>query len=544
MRHASSCTQCRSRKKRCIALRLGQSCTSCSQKRWKCDLAGPSRPTSINSTQNGRPLPRAARRAERTMAPAGPKTASDVQQSDAALPPDSVCNELIDLYFDLIDEKQLLPFHRATFIAAQRAGQIPHFIVLAMIALMACFSEHSYFESIHPWHRARPWFKSALQAFNARSELIDLASLQASILLSIVALAEGSSAQKALLTSQAICMVRMLRLPENLNPDPIRREVEIRIFWGMWMMENWHAARVVIPKQLVTKLTFKSLLEGEAFRNMRPADPAEQYAETRINALGLRSSGLWTWMIPLSKFYNQVMQLNDELVENTISDNEIHQRVSEISDDIDTYLRDLPSHIQHTPENRERYSGRGLGREFTILQLNYHHQCQMLFYQFLNKKQGDSEERIDHEAAMYDDRCKAHAAALGEVTWNTNSRSVSQCLWSPVNGHLLVVSSSVLNYTLMFDADEASITKATKLLEQNFIMLLQLWKHWSLRNSTEANFDMDRWMIYFLNRHDANVSERYDDGVHGSSSTVPNPDLDLTTDSWLKTVRQDHHYCC
>ncbi|RDW58935.1 fungal specific transcription factor domain-containing protein [Aspergillus mulundensis] len=538
-----------SRKKRCIAPRQGQPCTSCSQKKWNCDLASGTQANS-NRSPIGSPLHRPVCGSETRIAPAEAKTARDLQQPDGALPPESLCNQLIDLYFDLIDEKQLLLFHRATFIAAQRAGQIHNFIVLGMIALMARFSDHPYFKGVHTWHRARPWFKAAMQAFNSRPELIDLPSLQGAILLSFVALAEGDSAQEALMTSQAICMVRMLRLPENLSTDPIQREVEIRIFWGMWMMENWHAARVLIPKQLVASPTFKSLLEEEAFRNMKPTDPPDQYAETRINALGLRSRGLWTWMIPLSKFHNQVMRLNDEIVENTISESEIRRRVKGISDDIDQYFRDLPSHLQHTSENRERYFSRGLGREFTILQLNYHHQCQMLFYQFLNKKYTSSETRFNHEDAMCAARCKAHAAALSQVMWDTNSRPGSECLWSPVNGHLLVVSSSVLLYTLMFDTEDESIARAKELLEQNFLMLLQLRKHWSLvelsmarlkafhracqKNSTQENFDMDRWMIYFLNRYDANVSERYDDGVHGSLPLVPNPDIEPATGSWLE----------
>lgn len=58
-------------------------------------------------------------------------------QTNTNLPPNSVCNEIVDLYFDLIDEKQLLLFHRHTFITAQRAGHIPNFLVLGMIALMA-----------------------------------------------------------------------------------------------------------------------------------------------------------------------------------------------------------------------------------------------------------------------------------------------------------------------------------------------------------------------------------------------------------------------
>ncbi|KAL5046700.1 hypothetical protein BDW71DRAFT_197353 [Aspergillus fruticulosus] len=491
--------------KRCITSHSGGPCTSCFQKKWECDLADNSRGNSGGGAPNGSPgdrlpIPRIQRGSETRSAAAEGKIS--VRQSGFSLPPESVCNELVDLYFDLIDEKQLLLFHRATFIAEQRAGKVSEFLVLGMIALMARFSPNPYFEGVHPWHRARPWFKAAMQSFNVRSELINLASLQGSILLSFVALAEGDSAQEALLTSQAICMVRMLRLPENLSEEPIQREIEIRIFWVMWMMENWHAARALIPKQLTASSAFKRPLEENAYRNMKPTDSPDEHSETRIDALGLRSNGLWTWMLPLSTFHDQVMRLNDEIVQNTIK----------ISDSSDGYLRDLPRHLQHTPENRERHFRRGLGREFTILQLNYHHQCQMLYYQFLNKKANLPDGGTDDEAMI-------------QVMWDTNSRPGMECLWSPVNGHLLVVASSVLLYTLLFDTDDESIFRAKRLLEQNFIMLLQFRKHWSLvelsmtrlkafhracqMNSTQDNFDMDRWMIYFLNRYDASVSERF-----------------------------------
>ncbi|KAL4999939.1 bacterial alpha-L-rhamnosidase-domain-containing protein [Aspergillus recurvatus] len=542
-----------SRKKRCITSHPGRPCTSCSQKRWKCDLVDHSRGNSGSGAYNSRPgvplsISRIHRGSETRIAPAEGKIG--VLQSDFNLPPASVCNELVDLYFDLIEEKQLLLFHRNTFIAEQRAERVPEFLVLGMVALMARFSSNPYFQGVHPWHRARPWFKAAMQSFNARSELINLASLQGSILLSFVALAEGDSAQEALLTSQAICMVRMLRLPENLSEEPIQREVEIRIFWVMWMMENWHAARVLIPKQLMASSAFKRPLEEEAYKNMKPTDSPDQHSETRIGALGLRSNGLWTWMLSLSTFHDQVMRLNDEIVQGTINEVDIRRRVREISDSLDGYLHDLPRHLQHTPENREQYFRRGLGREFTILQLNYHHQCQMLYYQFLNKKVNLPDGGIDHEAVIYATRCKAHATALSQVMWDTNSRPGMECLWSPVNGHLLVVASSVLLYTLLFDTDDESIARAKRLLEQNFIMLLQFRKHWSLvelsmtrlkafhracqMNSTQENFDMDRWMIYFLNRYDASVSDRYNDGVHGSIPATPNTDTAPETDLWLE----------
>ncbi|KAL4808029.1 hypothetical protein BDV18DRAFT_95429 [Aspergillus unguis] len=518
MRQAASCTQCRSRKKRCITPGTGSPCTSCSQKNWKCDLVTKKR-VSPSTTSTNAPFPILA--PQRAIVPAG---------SRQSLPPDSVCNELVDLYFELIEEKQLLLFHHSTFIAAQRAAEVPDFLVLGMVALMARFSNNAYFEDVHPWHRARPWFKAALQSFNARSELIDLAALQGCTLLSFVALAEGDSAQEALLTSQAICMVRMLRLPENLSEYVIQREVEIRIYWVMWMMENWHAARALIPKQLMASPTFRRPLEEETYRNMRPSDAPERYSDFRLERLGLRACGLWTWMIPLSEFHDQVMRLNDDLVQHAISEEANRHRVREISQNLDGYLQSLPGHLKHTLENRERFARQRLGREYAILQLNFHHQCQMLYYQFLNKKPRSPEHGTDHEAAMYAARCKTHATALSQVMWDTNSSPGMECLWSPVNGHLIVVASSVLLYSLLFDTDDESIARAKKLLEQNFIMLLEFRKYWSLvelsmarlrafhracqMNSSQENFDMDRWMVYFLNRYDAQVSERYGDGVH------------------------------
>ncbi|KAL4798493.1 bacterial alpha-L-rhamnosidase-domain-containing protein [Aspergillus venezuelensis] len=419
------------------------------------------------------------------------------------------------------------------------------------------FSSNAYFEGVPPWQRAQKWFKAAMQSFNARKELINLASLQGCILLSFVALAEGDSAQEALLTSQAICMVRMLRLPENLSSDPIQREVEIRIYWGMWMTENWHAARALIPKQLTASPDFKRPLEEETFRNMKPTDATDLYSEERIASLKLRDCGLWSWMLALSGFHDEAMRLNDEIVQNTASEHDSRRRVCEISQRINDYFRSLPGYLQHTAENRERYFSRGLGREFTILQINFHHQCQMLYYQFLNRKPVSPDGGTDYEAVMYAARCKAHATALSEVMWDTNSRPGNECLWSPVNGHLVVVASSVLIYALLFDSDDESISRAKKLLEQNFIMLLQFRKYWSLvelsmarlrafhracqMNATQESFDMDRWMIYFLNRYDVHVSERYSDGVYGSitndlNSATPDSDLWLELSNKISTT--------
>lgn len=50
---------------------------------------------------------------------------------------EALCNELVDLYFDLIHDKQHILFHRPTFVADQRKGQAPMVLVYAIMALAA-----------------------------------------------------------------------------------------------------------------------------------------------------------------------------------------------------------------------------------------------------------------------------------------------------------------------------------------------------------------------------------------------------------------------
>ncbi|KAL3464505.1 hypothetical protein BJX64DRAFT_91980 [Aspergillus heterothallicus] len=553
MRPASSCTQCRSRKKRCLVPELGGSCSLCIRKKWKCDLVdGGISPNSGPSTSTSGvrlPLPPCVQGGQQLLPPPL-ETAAAPPSSGTNLPPPAICNELVDIYFDLIDEKQLILFHRNTFVTAQRAGQVPDFLVLGMIALVARFSTSSYFDNIHPWDRAKPWLKAAIQAFHARTELINLASLQGSILISFAAFADGDLAQEALLAAQAMCMVRMLRLPLNLSSDPIQREVEIRAFWNIWMIENWDSGRTQIPRQMTVSSGFKQPLEEEAFRDMDLNDALAQYTEENIEILGLRRCGLWSSMLAISEVHIQVMRFNDEFVQGVQSSAATRQRVREIADLLDSWLHGLPEHLRDTPNNRRRFADRGLGRTFAVQWLVYHHQSQLLYYQFLNRDAEFPEGRHDDEAAVYAERCRKHAVALSQVMWDTNSVPGQECLWSPVNGHLLVVSSSILLYTLLFDTDENSIARARTLLEQNFIMLLQFRKYWPLvensmarlrafhracqLNSTQESFGVDHWMIDFLNRYDAQISDRYGYVERLPSDAQDNRRNAPTVDLWME----------
>ncbi|KAJ9367401.1 transcriptional regulator family: Fungal Specific TF [Paecilomyces variotii] len=526
MRATSSCTACRLRKKKCIIPEWGQSCKLCVSRRLECNLAkvpsGSDRGASLDRLDGLIPSCPGEPSAEPSSTLLdGTGVSSRVTQDGL---PATVCDDLVDLYFDLIHDKQHILFHRDSFIADQRAGRAPSFLVLGMIALAARFSSNPYFQNTRPWDRAKSWYQKAMSAFNSRSVLIDIPSLQGSVLLGFVAFVEGDNDQDALLSAQAICMVQMLRLPVCLSSDPIQREVEIRLFWQCWMMDAWHTSRLQLPRRL-NDSNFKRPLEECAFNAMQPGDPASHLSEADIESLGLRKSGLWSSMLALTEIHNQVVMLNDQIVQTSIPYPAVRRRVAELSIKLDLWLGDLPSRLLNTVDNRESHAKSGLGREFAILHLLYHHQAQLLYYQFLNKGSTSTGADIDHEAVQYAGQCKAHAAALSKIMWDTNSTPGMECLWSPVNGHLLVVSSSIHLHTLLFSNDDTEITKARMLLEQNFIILLHLQKYWPFiefsmsrlrafhqvcqMNATEKNFDMDRWMIKFLNRYGSRVQDRY-----------------------------------
>ncbi|KAE8328082.1 hypothetical protein BDV39DRAFT_174900 [Aspergillus sergii] len=528
MRPLSSYKWCRQRKSKCVVPRRGNSCIRCSEKGLACDLA---ELASVKVPSPLPPLPASVPSSSRCEQ--NEQNSCSVSNLDSL--PSTVCNKLVDLYFNLIEGKQLQLFHPHTFISMQRAGQAPSYLVFAMIALMARFSSDPFFQNTHPWRRAVTWLKKAIQSFNNREQLVNISSLQGCILLAFVAFVEGDSDQEALLTSQAICMVQRLDLPSKLSSNPIERELGIRLFWACWGLDTWHSARTLVPRQLTASGTMKRPLEEETFLKMRADDPDERYCEAMIDSLSLRRCSLWNYRLALTEIHGQVMQLNDDLSQRSPNEAEIRDRVRRISGHLDRWLHDLPDNFQHTPENMIRHSERGFGREFAMQQMIYHHQSQLLYYQFLHKTTMVEDAVIDNESLMYAARCKAHAAALSKVMWDMNSIPGRECLWSPVNGHLLVVSSSILLYILLSDTDDQIVSGTRQLLEQNFTMLLELRKYWSqvelsmIRSKvfhqacqisgTSENFKMDSWLIQFLNRYDVQVPNRYEE-----------PDIDLMTD--------------
>ncbi|KAF9699103.1 hypothetical protein EKO04_003244 [Ascochyta lentis] len=314
--------------------------------------------------------------------------------------------------------------------------------------------------------------------------------------------------------------------------DAITFEVQVRLYWQAWMMDMWHAARAQYPRQLRFDSRTPKILEEKAFLHLGSRTTSSGSRIAQAPNLEADRDGLWSTMLPLSEIHSRVMHLNYVLCDQNDDPYGRPDRVDEIAEELFSWHRKLPHRFHYLPENIARHKEDNLFREFSVLHILYHYQFQLLYYHYL---QQDHEADLDSVTAQhhktYAAQCKAHAIAMSEMFWATNSEKGTECFWSPVNGHLLVVASSIHLHTLLFDTDEGRIATAKKLLEQNFTMLLQLQEYWpSLEHSMMRlrafhktcllnaepgeNFHMDDWTAQFLNRYHMPVGDR-------SNTTTP-----------------------
>lgn len=92
------------------------------------------------------------------MAPIGTKISSSAVIGDdysEILPSPEVCNQLVDLYFDIIHDKDHSLFHRASFITNQRQGLADMMHIFAILALAArygfetlSFGRHESYQAV------------------------------------------------------------------------------------------------------------------------------------------------------------------------------------------------------------------------------------------------------------------------------------------------------------------------------------------------------------------------------------------------------------
>lgn len=243
--------------------------------------------------------------------------------------------------------------------------------------------------------------------------------------------------------------------------------------------------------------------------------------------------GLWSRMIPLTKIFGDIHDLNERTVKGILDHVTLKTTVHDLGSKLEHWRSTLQMHMRMSATNMASYASKGFGRTFVALHLGYHHYSQLLHYQFLGS---DRHSTLD-SASTYASYCEAHATAICDQLYDSYAVPGCECSYIMV-GHMLVISSTVLIHTLLFSAQEEMIFEARRRLEKNFEILTRLQEYWpslelslsrlwafhnTCRASMDASFPVDQWMLRFLLEHGARLKERpinADETPEGASEDV------------------------
>ncbi|ORY08944.1 fungal-specific transcription factor domain-domain-containing protein [Clohesyomyces aquaticus] len=409
--------------------------------------------------------------------------------------------ELVNLYFDYIHGQFHSMYHRPSFVDQVQQDRVPDIILFAIIALSSRFSDHDHFAGTDPRVRGERYREAGELLLNMRA--IVPTTIQACVLLGAYAAASGDTGVENLYYSMAgrICLV--LDLPNRPVETLVEREVNIRTWWTLCMVDVWSSTAVRLPRIMPVDSDVPLPMDEIAFSLMDT-----DIIRTDIGHPVTIEAPLLAEMIKLNRILARIIDFNCQCVSNHLEGAALEMRMCTLARELDEWLENLPPQLHDTPENFQYFASRGLGRIFVAVYLGYYHYGQLLNYQFLSCAPEAT------SSNPYTEACKFHAAQLCSLVYRSFSTPGSEVLYSAVS-HILVIASTVQIHTLLFSGDDIQIRISKSRLERNFEILLRLRTYWPsvdgamsrlrafhqtcLRSKDkETSFVLDRWQLKFL----------------------------------------------
>lgn len=265
-------------------------------------------------------------------------------------------------------------------------------------------------------------------------------------------------------------MSQIMRLTEDDPVDTvIEREVKRRTWWTLYMADHWCSSALGLPRQISLSLGEVDLPMDEIL-----------FHSTVVSQHVLDASwkpGLWAHMITLVELFGLIQDFHRRIVRNVLNEDQIVQKVQELSQRLDSWQEQLPADVKLSDSNLQKYQERKMGGPFIALHLGYHHYSTLLYFQFL-----DPQYPLTAATQLYRSCCKYHASSYSSLVTMSRQRHGCEVVY-PTVGHMLLVSSSVLLHSLLF-GDEDELPVARNKLKTNFQALLELQTYWPSLDST------------------------------------------------------------
>jgi len=408
--------------------------------------------------------------------------------------------ELAELYFEYIHDQFHSMYHKASFMDDVVNDRVPAIVLFALFALSARFSTNDVFTGTDPRLRGEVYREASEELFSIRN--LAPTTVQVCLLLGAYAAASGDTDVENMYYTMAGRMCLALDLPNRPVSSLVEREVNIRMWWTICMVDVWSSAAVRMPRIMPFECAVPLPVDEIPFSSMN-TDLRCDFIEDPSSV----TSPLLAEMVKLNRILSKIIDFNRTCVSEHLDGLPLERGMRQLSRDLDVWLENLPQRMHDTPANFEYFASHGLGRMFAAVYLGYYHYGQLLNYQFLS-----SSIEAPTDSARYADACKQHAARLCALVYRSQSTPGSEVLYSAVS-HILVIASTIQIHTLLFSGDEGEIRISKSRLERNFEILLRLRTYWSsvdgamsrLRafhqtclRSKETSFVLDRWLLRFL----------------------------------------------
>jgi hypothetical protein len=392
-------------------------------------------------------------------------------------------------------------YHRASFMDDVIHDRVPAIVLFAVFALSARFSTNTVFDGTDPRERGKEFFAASEKLFRVRD--LTPTTIQTCVLLGAYAAASGETDVENLYYSIGGRMCLALDLPNRPVSSLLEREINIRIWWTICMVDVWSSTAVKLDRIMpLGDSTVPLPIDEMPFLSMN-TDLTSSFVNEPIPL----SSPLLAEMVKLNRILSKIIDFNRTCVQEHLEGLPLEMGVRALSRDLDVWMENVPKHMRDTPANFQYFASIGLGRMFAAVYLGYYHYGQLLNYQFLSYST-----EVSTSSTRYALACKQFAARLCSLVYASYSTPGSEVLYSAVS-HVLVIASTVQIHTLLFSGDEHEIRISKSRLERNFEILLRLRTYWpsvdsamsrlrafhqTCLRSKETSFILDQWLLRFL----------------------------------------------
>ncbi|KAJ5109087.1 hypothetical protein N7456_005762 [Penicillium angulare] len=326
------------------------------------------------------------------------------------------------------------------------------------MALAARFSEKDEIQ-----RQTRPLFSAARTLLKSVIDCISLDNIHASILVGNLCGGEGETDAEALYYGIASRMAQIHEFPSfRDSDDSMTREMTIRTWWSLYMIDRWSSAGLNLPRQLQDKSDILPMHEARFWRLKKGEI---------VDARSTSQPSLWGHMIRLAQVFGPIQDFHEALANGAMEEYDIEPVTHELVQRFENFDQQLPPDQRFSPRTLKEHISAGLGSIFVALHLGYHHYSTLLYFPYLDNQLSQIPGRSTYVA-----RCKSHAASFSDLLRTSYNTPHCEAVYLIVT-HMTVVSSSVLLHTLLF-GDDDELSDARERLYSNFEVLLKLKQYW------------------------------------------------------------------